>query len=99
MDAKKIATMMFYVTDSTDPQFDYGTCLHTTAQYKKRKIMKKGGRAGIKDGESECYYKFRYLPNTGYGFRVGTDSWHSAPNSYIKHWKQYPRNTFLVNWY
>ena len=42
----KVATMMPYVTDRTDPMWDYGTCLHThtnthTAdQWKKRKKMK-----------------------------------------------------------
>ena len=31
--------------------------------------------------------------------RANPAGWHSAPNSYIKHWKQYPRNSVLVNWY
>jgi len=101
MDAMKVATMMLYVTDRTDPMWDYGTCLHTTDQWKKRKKMKlsEGGRPGRGDGESPCEVKFRYLPNTGYAFRVSRDSWHSAPNSNIKHWKGIPRNSILVNWY
>jgi len=101
MDAMKVATMMLYVTDRTDPMWDYGTCLHTTDQWKKRKKMKlsEGGRPGRGDGESPCEVKFRYLPNTGYAFRVSRDSWHSAPNSNIKHWKWIPRNIILVNWY
>jgi len=101
MDAMKVATMMLYVTERTEPMWDYGTCLHTTAQWKKRKKMKlrEGGRVGRGDGESECASKFRYLPNTGYAFRVSRDSWHSAPNSRIKHWKGIPRNSILVNWY
>ena len=97
-DASKAATMMIYVTDAVDPMFDYGTCLHTLDQYKKRKYLKRS-RPGTKDGESVCEYKFRYLPNTGYAFKVGPNSWHSAPNSFIRHWKQYPRNSILVNWY
>lgn len=97
-DASKVATMMFYITDAVDPMFDYGTCLHTAEQYRKRKLLKRS-RPGAKDGESVCQFKFRYLPNTGYAFKVGPNSWHSAPNSFIKHWKQYPRNSVLVNWY
>lgn len=91
--------MMFYITDAVEPMFDYGTCLHTADQYRRRQLMKKGGRKGMKDGESVCQLKFRYLPNTGYAFKVGPSSWHSAPNSNIKHWRQYPRNSVLVNWY
>lgn len=99
-DAHKVATMMLYITDAVEPMFDYGTCLHTVDQYRKRKLMKKSqGRDGRKDGESVCAHKFRYLPNTGYAFKVGPDSWHSAPNSFIKHWPQYPRNSVLINWY
>lgn len=101
MDAMKVATMMLYVTDRTGPMWDYGTCLHTTDQWKRRKKMKlsEGGRPGRGDGESPCEIKFRYLPNTGYAFRVSRDSWHSAPNSNIKHWRGIPRNSILVNWY
>jgi photosystem II stability/assembly factor-like uncharacterized protein len=101
MDAMKVATMMLYVTDRTGPMWDYGTCLHTTNQWKRRKKMKlsEGGRPGRGDGESPCEFKFRYLPNTGYAFRVSRDSWHSAPNSNIKHWRGIPRNSILVNWY
>ena len=101
MDAMKVATMMLYVTDRTGPMWDYGTCLHTTDQWKRRKKMKlsEGGRPGRGDGESPCEFKFRYLPNTGYAFRVSRDSWHSAPNSNIKHWRGIPRNSILVNWY
>ena len=79
--------------------FDYGTCLHTHDQFRKRKVSKKISRAGQKDGEGVCEVKFKYLPNTGYAFKVGPASWHSAPNSKIKHWNQYPRNSILVNWY
>ena len=100
-DAQKAATMMLYVTESVDPRYDYGTCLHTMTQFKNRKMMKLSavGRLGRCDGESECELKFRYLPNTGYAFEVSAESWHSAPNSYIKHWKEHPRNSILVNWY
>uniref|UniRef100_A0A7S0S8Y1 Uncharacterized protein n=1 Tax=Mantoniella antarctica TaxID=81844 RepID=A0A7S0S8Y1_9CHLO len=99
-DARKVATMMLYITDAVEPMFDYGTCLHSVEQYRKRKLYKtKEGQTGRKDGESVCQVKFRYLPNTGYAFKVGPSSWHSAPNSNIRHWNEYPRTSVLVNWY
>ncbi|KAK3238660.1 hypothetical protein CYMTET_51339 [Cymbomonas tetramitiformis] len=99
--ATKIATMMFYITNSTAAVYDYGTCLHTFAQYKNRIIQEKGvERKGVgRDGEGDCFYKFQFLPNSGYSFRVSKSSWHSAPNRFIKHHETIHRNTLLVNWY
>lgn len=98
MDARKTATMMFYITTATKPVFDYGTCLHNDKQYKQRKMLS-NGRSGRADGESECFYKFRYMPNSGYSFKVSPMSWHSAPNSRISNYNKIERNTLLVNWY
>lgn len=102
LQARKIATMMFYLPVTDVSAFDYGTCIHTTTQWKGRRIMK---QHGVKrpdtgyDGEGDCYYKFRFLPNTGYSFKAGPASWHSAPNLFIKHYDEYDRNTLLLNWY
>mmetsp|Transcript_23507 Transcript_23507/g.39387 ORF Transcript_23507/g.39387 Transcript_23507/m.39387 type:complete len:300 (+) Transcript_23507:134-1033(+) len=100
--ARKIATMMFYLPVTNASAFDYGTCLHTTDQWKNRRILKKGGvkreDTGL-DGEGDCFYKFRFLPNTGYSFKVSHSSWHSAPNTVINHFDEHDRNTILLNWY
>ncbi|KAK3259930.1 hypothetical protein CYMTET_31092 [Cymbomonas tetramitiformis] len=106
MDARKVATMMLYTPPDHDSaqMWDYGTCLHTQDQFNKRKLIKESqgarkGPRGSKDGESQCFYKFRYLPNSGYAFKVHDSSWHSAPNSRIRHWKGTARNSILLNWY
>jgi len=106
LQARKIATMMFYLPVTDKTAFDYGTCIHTTEQWKKRNYLRKAnGQLGAKrgdtgyDGEGDCYYKFRFLPNTGYSFKAGPASWHSAPNTFIEHYDEYDRNTILLNWY
>ena len=94
-DAKKVATMQLYFPETKDIQYDYGTCLHTTSQYKSGKPI--AGNA--KEKESACNAKFKFIRNSGYSFRPGTNSWHSAPNGNIRHWKEYNRYTILINWY
>ncbi|KAK3280291.1 hypothetical protein CYMTET_11859 [Cymbomonas tetramitiformis] len=42
MQARKVATMMFYLPSSDGAKYDYGTCLHTFQQYKHRVVQKKG---------------------------------------------------------
>ena len=94
-DAKKVATMQLYFPATKDIQYDYGTCLHTTSQYKAGKPI--AGNA--KEKESACAVKFKFMRNSGYSFRPGAASWHSAPNGNIKHWKEHHRYTILLNWY
>eukprot|EP00238_Polyblepharides_amylifera_P002714 CAMPEP_0196580370 /NCGR_PEP_ID=MMETSP1081-20130531/28590_1 /TAXON_ID=36882 /ORGANISM="Pyramimonas amylifera, Strain CCMP720" /LENGTH=293 /DNA_ID=CAMNT_0041900221 /DNA_START=142 /DNA_END=1023 /DNA_ORIENTATION=- len=99
--ANKIATMMFYLPITDVTALDYGTCLHTGKQWKTRQLTKGGvsrGSDGV-DGENVCHTKFRFLPNTGFSFKVSPNSWHSAPNSRIRHYKEHPRNSILLNWY
>lgn len=64
----QMATMMWYLPVTDKTVWDYGTCLHSTSQWKSRAIKAGGkhrGSDGV-DGEGDCYYKFRFLPNTGY---------------------------------
>lgn len=101
MDAGKVATMQIYLTADTVAIWDYGSCLHTAQQYQRRRPIPGGEtRAqGQVDGEAECYFKFRYIPNSGYAFKVGPQSYHSAPNSRTQHFGDRNRNTILINWY
>ena len=49
--------------------------------------------------QAECYFKFRFLPNSGYAFAVSPESYHSAPNSRTQHWVDRDRHTVMFNWY
>ena len=65
---------------------DYGTCLHSRAQFDARTPLPGNGTHGRRvDGEAECAVKFRFLPNSGYAFSVSGASYHSAPNSRTQH--------------
>merc|ERR1712070_83815 len=63
-DANKVATMMFYLTNTTATKYDYGTCLHTTEQYYNRRQGKFMRKNGVRDGDGDCFYKFQFLPNS-----------------------------------
>jgi hypothetical protein len=85
---KKILTMMFYVPLSDATVYDFGTCLHTPAQYKSRDLRR--------NGEAPCARKFKFASNTGYSFPVSEKSFHSV-NTVSK--RSGVRQTILVNWY
>jgi len=85
---KKILTMMFYVPLSDTTVYDFGTCLHTPAQYKSRDLQR--------NGEAPCARKFKFASNTGYSFPVSEKSFHSV-NTVSK--RAGVRQTILVNWY
>ena len=92
--------MQLYLARDTVTMWDYGTCFHNRGQYSRRVLLPEGqvhGRA--RDGEAECYYKFRYLPNAGYAFRVSGESYHSAPNSRSQPWSDRDRLSIMLNWY
>eukprot|EP00241_Pyramimonas_parkeae_P012278 CAMPEP_0114250934 /NCGR_PEP_ID=MMETSP0058-20121206/14978_1 /TAXON_ID=36894 /ORGANISM="Pyramimonas parkeae, CCMP726" /LENGTH=281 /DNA_ID=CAMNT_0001364655 /DNA_START=125 /DNA_END=970 /DNA_ORIENTATION=- len=88
--SKKIATMMFYLPSGDVEQrkkqaSEYGTCLHTKAQFDARSKV---------DGATQCASKFMFLANAGYTFTVSRNSYHSASAGNYG-----PRRTIMLNWY
>jgi len=85
---KKILTMMFYVPEDDRTVYDYGTCLHTQAQYDARDLKN--------NGVAKCHAKFKFASNTGYSFVVNDLSYHSVDTVGKQ---KGVRNTIMVNWF
>lgn len=99
VEAGKLATMQIYLTADTVAIWDYGSCLHTLQQFQRRRPPPGAASEGQLDGEAECYFKFRYIPNSGFALKVGPQAFHSAPNSRAQHFGDRDRNTILISWY
>ena len=104
---EKLATMQFFIINNTAAAKDYGVCTHTEKQYKDRQATKSSprkikvgkGEVEIGAGEAACDKMYRFLPNSGVGFKTGPKSYHSVPNYFTKHHLHVDRNVIVVDWY
>ena len=87
---KKVLTMQFYMPErgNAEQVKSFGTCVHTTQQYRMRDFKK--------NGKAPCEKKFQFLPNSAYSFTVHDTSYHSVDGVGKAVGL---RKTVLVNWY
>jgi hypothetical protein len=78
-DSSKKACTVQFYLPSTSSQADLGTSFYS------RKT----------DGSFVEEHKLPFLPNTGYGFNVTSDSWHGAKCDVLKE----PRNSLILTYY
>jgi hypothetical protein len=57
------------------------------------------GGSSEDEKEADCEVKFRFLPNSVVAIKTSPTSYHSVPNSNIKHMAGLDRNILTVEWY
>ena len=75
------------------------TLAHPGLRARASRLQIPMGGSNDDEKEADCEVKFRFLPNSVVAIKTSPTSYHSVPNSNIKHMPGLDRNILTVEWY